>query len=440
MSLTCHISLPFQADILEQLLYDLGVVSEINDYRVFLNGKMLGFVNSENDIVETLRECRRTGKINYDVSIVDSKRMKEIIINTDGGRCCRPLLVVRDNNLVLKREDLNKGWKELIEDGIIEYLDVNECENSLIAMDVDVLNNIETLKRSGINKGVIDYKYTHCELHPSMIMSVCSGIIPYPDHNQAPRNCYQSSMSKQAMGIYATNFDSRMDTLAQVLFYPQKRLVEPKTSKYVNFHDIPAGMNAIVAIMCHTGFNQEDSLIVNKASIDRGLFRSVSYKTYKDEEKRKNDNIVEKFCKPDPATVMGARKERYTHIGEDGLPIIGSRLNGGDVMIGKTVEIANLEGEKLLSKYTHKDISHTMKGSDNGIIDKVMVSTNLDGETFVKVRTRSVRVPEMGDKLASTHGQKGTIGMIYPQEDMPFTIQGITPDIIVNKAFVAVRW
>ena len=220
--------------------------------------------------------------------------------------------------------------------------------------------------------------------------------------------------------------------MAQCLFYPQKRLVEPKTSKYVNFPDIPAGMNAIVAIMCHTGYNQEDSLIVNKASIERGLFRSVSYKTYKDEEKRKNDNVVEKFCKPDPATVMGVRAERFSHIGEDGLPKIGSRLNGGDVLIGKTVEMTNLEGEKLLSKYTHKDISHTMKGSDSGTVDKVMVTTNLDGETFVKVRTRSVRIPEMGDKLASTHGQKGTMGMILPQEDMPFTIQGITPDIIVN--------
>ncbi len=173
-------------------------------------------------------------------------------------------------------------------------------------------------------------------------------------------------------------------------------------------------------------------MIVNKASIERGLFRSVSYKTYKDEEKRKNDNVVEKFCKPDPATVMGVRPERFSHIGEDGLPKIGSRLNGGDVLIGKTVEITGVEGEKLLSKYTHKDISHTMKGSDSGTVDKVMVTSNLDGETFVKVRTRSVRIPEMGDKLASTHGQKGTMGMILPQEDMPFTAQGITPDIIVN--------
>jgi len=422
MAFTCHISLAFQADMVESLLYDLGVTDKGN-YRVFLNGKMLGFIENENGLVDTLRECRRSGKINYDVSIILSKRMREVIINTDGGRCCRPLLVVKDNKLVLQREDLNKEWKTLIEEGKIEYLDVNECENSLIAMDVDILNS-KTFD--------LGQQYTHCELHPSMMMSVCSGIIPYPDHNQAPRNCYQSSMSKQAMGIYATNFDTRMDTMAQCLFYPQKRLVEPKTSKYVNFPDIPAGINAIVAIMCHTGFNQEDSLIVNKASIERGLFRSVSYKTYKDEEKKKNDNVVEKFCKPDPATVMGVRPERFSHIGEDGLPKIGSRLNGGDVLIGKTVEITGVEGEKLLSKYTHKDISHTMKGSDSGTVDKVMVTSNLDGETFVKVRTRSIRIPEMGDKLASTHGQKGTIGMVLPQEDMPFTAQGISPDIIIN--------
>jgi len=171
-------------------------------------------------------------------------------------------------------------------------------------------------------------------------------------------------------------------------------------------------------------------LILNQGSIDRGLFRSVSFKTYKDEEKRKNDVVVEKFCKPDPATVMGARKDRYSHIGEDGLPNIGASLLGGDVMIGKTVALP--EEGNMMNKQTHKDISHTMKGSDNGVIDKVMVSSNLDGETFVKVRTRSVRIPEMGDKLASTHGQKGTIGMIYPQEDMPFTQSGMPVDLIVN--------
>jgi DNA-directed RNA polymerase II subunit RPB2 len=243
MALTCHISLAFQADMVEALLYDLGVNGKGN-YRVFLNGKMLGFIEDEITLVDTLRECRRSGKINYDVSIVLSKNMKEVIINTDGGRCCRPLLVVKDNKLALTRDDFNKDWKVLIEEGKIEYLDVNECENALIVMDADLL----TWKAFDLGQ-----QYTHCELHPSMMMSVCSGIIPYPDHNQAPRNCYQSSMSKQAMGIYATNFDTRMDTMAQCLFYPQKRLVEPKTSKYVNFPDIPAGMNAIVAIMCHTG-------------------------------------------------------------------------------------------------------------------------------------------------------------------------------------------
>jgi DNA-directed RNA polymerase II subunit RPB2 len=243
MAFTCHISLAFQADMVEALLYDLGVTDNGN-YRVFLNGKMLGFIEDEIELVDILRECRRSGKINYDVSIVLTKRMKEVIINTDGGRCCRPLLVVKDNKLLLQREDLNKDWKTLIEEGKVEYLDVNECENALISMDADILNS-KTFD--------LGQQYTHCELHPSMMMSVCSGIIPYPDHNQAPRNCYQSSMSKQAMGIYATNFDTRMDTMAQCLFYPQKRLVEPKTSKYVNFPDIPAGMNAIVAIMCHTG-------------------------------------------------------------------------------------------------------------------------------------------------------------------------------------------
>ena len=160
------------------------------------------------------------------------------------------------------------------------------------------------------------------------------------------------------------------------------------------------------------------------------MFRSVSFKTYKDEERKKSDSCMESFCKPDPTTVMGAKKDRYSNIGNDGLPIIGAKLQGGDVMIGKTVSLNT--SDNLMTRHTHKDISHTMKSSDNGVIDKVMVSTNLDGEKFVKIRTRSVRIPEMGDKLASTHGQKGTIGLIMPQEDMPFTRDGISPDIILN--------
>ena len=170
----------------------------------------------------------------------------------------------------------------------------------------------------------------------------------------------------------------------------------------------------------------------------------MSFKTYKDEERKKSDSFAERFCKPDPATVMGAKRDRYMNIGDDGLPIIGAKLNGGDIMIGKTVDINN--SDNLMTRHTHKDISHTMKASDNGVIDKVLVSTNLDGEKFVKVRTRSIRIPEMGDKLASTHGQKGTIGLLCPQEDMPFTRDGISPDIIVNvhainiKHGVAVSW
>ncbi len=267
--------------------------------------------------------------------------------------------------------------------------------------------------------------YTHCEIHPSMILGICASIIPFPDHNQSPRNTYQSAMGKQAMGIYITNFQVRMDTLAYVMFYPQKPLVCTKAMDFLHFRALPAGQNVVVAIGIYTGYNQEDSVIMNQSAIDRGLFRSVHYRSHREEEERTSIENRQEFEKPNRQTTERLRHNNYEKLEPDGFVPPGVRILGEDILIGKTATIPQPADPLLLKRAGRKnkrDASTPMKASENGVVDQVMLSTNSHGLKLAKVRVRSVRIPQIGDKFSSRHGQKGTMGMSYRQEDLPFTV------------------
>ncbi|CAN8067772.1 unnamed protein product [Agarophyton chilense] len=433
--------------------------------KVFVNGAWVGIHHKAEGLADTLRSLRRKGDINFEVSIVMDHQRRELRIYTDAGRICRPLFVVEQD----KQKQDERGWRKpqlkirrrhvlalasaedegsqyfdqdirafhsLLVLGLIEYVDCEEEETIMIAM---LISDLEKKNHSAI--------YTHCEIHPAMILGVCGSIIPFPDHNQSPRNTYQSAMGKQAMGVYITNFSLRMDTQAHVLYYPQKPLVCTRAMQHLKFRTLPSGINACVAIACYSGYNQEDSVIMSQSGIDRGLFRSVYFRSFRNEEKRHLAGVQERFEVPDYHDCVGMKPGAYDKLDADGLVCEGTRIAGNDILVGKVTPLTETPGAppgtesvaKLAGAKTKKDLSQGAKSTENGVVDKVLLAMNEEGARFVSVRLRSVRKPQIGDKFSSRHGQKGTIGITYRQEDMPFTSEGIIPDIIVNPHAIPSR-
>jgi DNA-directed RNA polymerase beta subunit len=412
-----------------------------NKVKVFINGSWIGISEDPGNFYILLKDMKYKGIINIYTSIVFDYKLQEIRICNDSGRVTRPLLKVKDNNVLITKqimEDLkdNKiSWDDLltnckINEAIIEYIDPEEQSFSMIATKPK--NIIDK------NEGNRIYKFTHCEIHPSTIFGVVASCIPYPDHNQSPRNTYQCAQAKQAMGVYATNFNERMDKTAYVLSYPTRPLVDTRVMNIIKLNENPSGCNITVAIMTHTGYNQEDSLLVNKGSIDRGLLQITISHTEKDEDKQKINGDEEIRCKPDPAKTKGMKFGNYNKVNSKGIVPENTLIENRDIIIAKVTPIKeNRNDHTKVIKY--EDGSRQYRTVEETYIDKNYIDRNGDGYSFAKVRLRSLRKPVIGDKFSSRHGQKGTVGNIIPEEDMPFTASGDKPDIIINPHAIPSR-
>jgi DNA-directed RNA polymerase II subunit RPB2 len=407
--------------------------------KVFVNGAWLGVTETPIELYSDMKEKKYKGIINIYTSITFNFKSLEIRICNDGGRLTRPLLRVRENKAIITDDIINRlgtkeiGWNDLLtncklQESVIEYIDPDEQNFAMIAMKS---------KNSYLQDVNHKFNYTHCEIHPSTIFGVLASCIPYPEHNQAPRNTYQTAMAKQAMGVYVTNYDQRMDKTAYVLNYPSRPLVDTRLMNFIKLNKIPSGTQIHVAIMTHTGYNQEDSVLVNKGSIDRGLFIATIYHTEKDEDKNIiRDEIIR--CKPDPTKTKGIKFGNYDKLNPQGFIPENELVENRDVIIAKTIPIKENRNDPTKT-IKYEDQSKTFRTTEETYVDKNYTGRNGDGYNFAKVRVRILRKPVFGDKFSSRHGQKGTCGNIIPECDMPFTKDGLRPDIIINPHAIPSR-
>ena len=391
---------------------------------VFLNGKFIGTVESAKDFVQSLRDERRKGKVSTNVNVIFDEEKNAVYAYNSGGRVRRPLILVKEGKSLLTEQHLKQlekkeiSWSDLVKQGVIEYLDASEEENAYVAFSSEELTA----------------DHSHLDITPLAMFGLCTALFPFANYSQGTRVSIGSKNQKQALGMYASNYHNRIDMDISLLHTPQSPIVQTVMHPVSDYDSHPSGQNVVVAIMGYDGYNMDDALVINRGSIDRGLARSTYYRPVVSEELRYSGGLTDEISIPDK-DVKGYKSERdYRYLEEDGIIGAESNVKEGDVMIGKTSPPRFLSGldEYNLASSTRRESSSALKHGEQGTVDFVLVSESEDGNKLVQVRLREQRIPEIGDKFTSRHGQKGVLGLIVNPSDMPFTAAGVTPDLLFS--------
>ncbi len=405
---------------LSQLLTNFGMKVEGDGCDIFFNGRFIGITSNPMELISKIKEIRRRGELPIELSVRYNKTFNNVIFSTEVGRVMRPLIItdngksrLTDEHCRLLKEDVLK-WDDLLRNGIIEYLDTAEEENSLVALTTVDLTE----------------EHTHLEIDKIDLLGVVTSLVPYANYDQSSRLNRGSKTQKQGLGLYAANFLCRIDTDVNILHYPQKPIVRSFVYDTLNVH--PAGQNVIVAVMTHEGYNIEDALILNKGSVDRGLGRSTYYRPYTSVELNYAGGLKDEICIPEKDVSGYRTEESYRYLEDDGVAFPEANMKSGDVVIGKTSPPKFLSEVREISIKAKKEASSVIRQEEQGIVESVFITEDSQGNRVIRVKTRDLRKPELGDKFATSHGQKGVIGAIIPENDVPFTSKGVRPDIIFN--------
>ncbi|KAK2714943.1 hypothetical protein QYM36_009817, partial [Artemia franciscana] len=446
LALLAHITTPSDDKEHRSLVKSLGAediqcvdLSKLGKtYMVLVNGSLVAATDKPAALVRAIRHLRRKGYGSPFVSVYLENRHRCVYIATDGGRLCRPYIIVENGKPKVTTQhiqDLSNGkitFQDFVDGGLVEYLDVNEENLSLVA----------------VSEFEVTPSHTHMEIEPYTILGVVAGLIPFPHHNQSPRNTYQCAMGKQAMGVIGLNQRMRIDSLQYNIVYPMKPMVKSRTIDLINFEQLPAGQNAIVAVMSYSGYDIEDAIVLNQASVDRGYGRCIVYKNEVIQLRSYDKGLCDKIDGPLVDKVTREPDRRHVILGKDGIVEPGSRIQQGNVLVNKKVPLAsslNLSlSEAHLARYQDVPVSSFFNSIFTSVVlcrykhdvesfaEQVLLSSNKESSMLVKISLRQVRRPELGDKFSSRHGQKGVTAIIVPQENMPFSCYGVVPDMIMN--------
>ncbi len=438
LALSAIISVSVPSEEIIEKLYELGTdyFTDVKDSvkkdgtRIFVDGKLIGYHKDGEKLASSLRELRRSNKINSHIGISihipeQEGATKRLYVNCNAGRVLRSLIIVKDGKSTLTPDLLDKvlkklvSWNDLIRMGVIELIDANEEENCFITFDDKHIK-----------------KHTHTEIFPSAILGAGASIIPYPEHNQSPRNTYESAMAKQSLGFSTPMMNTSTYVRQHSMLYPQTAIVTTRAMELLGLEKRPAGQNCVVAVLPFDGYNIEDAIVLSKSAVERGLGRTLFYRIYEAESKQYPGGMRDNFEIPNADdNLRGYKGEKsYRLLEEDGIVASESRVSGGDILIGKTSPPRFMEEYRELdtSGPYRRDTSIGVRPSETGVVDTIMLTQSSEGGKMFKVRIRDMRSPEIGDKFASRHGQKGVVGLLAKAEDLPYTAEGISPDVLIN--------